>query len=267
MDAYLQDNEGKPQILFHYTRHDFDFENILPFTHFGTCQAANERWHGNSAEGMRFIPAILKISNPLRIKDSGDMDIFFGIKELIGAGVSREKLEWIYQPLLQNKVSKSEFHNAANAAHSWNDFDPNTISLTSEWQKTAINDFLKEMFGLSVIKPMKLEKVKKELHQEGIFPTEARLPYSRDEQITEQTVRRWLKDQRKIIALEELGYDGLVYENKEEDYGHDSYCIFRARQVVSAFSHEWGHEGMPKAEVDFQNYRLGWIDFHRVFSP
>ena len=49
-----------------------------------------------------------------------------------------------------------------------------------------------------------------------------------------------LRDQKKAgfealkSALDRLGYDGIVYENKYEDKGSDSYIAFRPEQVKSA---------------------------------
>lgn len=256
MTGLVKTDEGSPAIFFHYTRKEIDVEKFLPFTHFGTCQAAHERWcgTGSSNPGARFFPVVLKISNPLAVKDSGDLDIFFGIRELAQAGVDRETLEWIYQPMMNGPVSRKDFHEEAITAHSYSDFQP--PSRAGLLQESLKQRFLRHI-GLGdpdIISPMKDAEITRELAAGNLYRTS----------LQPEEERSRLKDQRKIIALEALGYDGLVYENREEDYGSVSYCIFRPEQAVSAFEHDWGSAPRPEIKVDFNSYKIWW---DKIYDP
>lgn len=256
MDRVIKDKNGHPLILFHFTPHEVEVNKFKPYTHFGTCQAAHERMAGRCfEEGVRIFPVFLKMTNPLRVKDSGDLDIFFGARELIAAGVSQKKLEWIYEPLLTKPVDKNSFHEAAKLAHSWQDFDPNLVSQKYPEGKKLRNifDMLSNIFSSSSVGVISQKNIYEELKTGAVFPLEILCRIQKENDFGRSRV--CLKDQRKILALEELGYDGLVYKNTEEDYGKDSYCIFRPNQVISAIGYDWNGQ-KPNIKIDFSSYRL-----------
>ncbi len=256
MSEYVQNNDGTPIVFYHSTNHAFNEQSFLPFSHFGTCQAANQRWVGKGyrIEGARFIPALLKIKNPLRVRDTGDTDIVFGVSELIKAGIAENKLEWIYQPLLQERINKRLLLEKALNSHRYSDFNPAELSIKGSQN---IRPSLSEIFFRKTVRPISIEHVVKELNQESIYPFKTEWQsFNNDE---DYLLRKSLKNQRKILALEHAGYDGLVYDNREEDVGSDTYCIFRPSQVVPALTEDWKATGYPKPTVNYDHYRLSYV--------
>lgn len=258
MQHFVTDKSNRPVIFYHSTSQAFDTAAFMPFSHFGTCQAANIRWVGNGyrLEDDRIVPALLKIKNPLLVKDSGDLDIYFGVRELFKIGVSPQQIEWIYQPLLTQPMDRENFLNEALLTHSYSDFDPANSGRLFTFKQAALANAVQPIIHADMIK---------EFNNEAIYPFKIQTDTLNNDEV--QILRRFLKDQRKILVLESMGYDGLVYENQEEDAGSISYCIFRPSQVSSPYEYDWGPSGFPKTKVDFNHYRMSWVGLAYPHEP
>lgn len=250
MNVFVTNKKNQPVIFFHSTNHAFDEAAFMPFSHFGTCQAANIRWVGKGyrLEDARIIPALLKIKNPLLVKDSGDSDIYFGVRELFKIGISSKQIEWIYQPLLTRPMDREHFLNEARLAHSYSDFVPESIGGLFGFKEASL---------VNAVQPITHGDIIEEFNNEGLYPFKIQTNQFNSDDLP--TLRRLLKDQRKILLLESMGYDGLVYENEEEDAGSTTYCIFRPSQVSSPYEYDWGPAGFPETKVDFNHYRMSWV--------
>lgn len=73
----IVDREGKPRVMYHITKHDFDTFNTDPKklhygelgSHFGTLQTIGAVRGLAKAENARVLPVYLRIENPLRLPD------------------------------------------------------------------------------------------------------------------------------------------------------------------------------------------------------
>ncbi len=231
MSSTLQkDEHDQPLLVFHYSDREITDFRFMPLTHFGTCQSAHERWHGYAIEGAQFYPCVLQINNPLEVEDSRDLDIRFGPQQLIQAGLSAEKVRWVFQPALIMPIMFNDFDAQAAKHESWGvvDFSPK-VSINCLASPVAS---LVDVWKWNILMPLTNKDVENEVKFKRLG-----------------NLRHFLVAQRAGEALKEIGFDGLVYKNDEEDPGSLSYCIFDPDQVVSAFDIDWGDEGMPKQSV------------------
>ncbi len=154
-NSKVVDKHGDPMVMYHGTKENFD--TFLPWSHFGTARAANDRIKYVQAQTLgrpgaarrykpqeeRIIPVYLHIENPLRVEDKDTND-----------------------------------------------------------EATLLNSFIRN---------------------EILMPTGFRLDID------------YARKHGTMAALTKLGYDGLVYKNRFEDQGKDSWIIFRPEQAKSIF--------------------------------
>lgn len=241
--AHVGADRDVPKVFYHFSCDNIDQFHGL--THFGTAQAANDRMQGayGSSPGGRIYPCVLDIQNPLVVQDTGDLDIVFDRETLRSAGVDQKTLKWVYEHQKPGVLEALTSH--------YSFFSMLGLS------KSSIPDFEQEIseHGIFSLDDTKIQKIKEADEQDRCrrarFSDESAHIWRADRYEIE--LRKRLITQRSIIALEKLGFDGLVYTNREEDYGSTSYCIFRPEQAVNAFEYAWSEEQpMPKPEVRFR---------------
>lgn len=247
--SVLTDKYGLPRVLFHFSRHDIPNFEFRPLTHFGTCQAAHERWcgTGSSNPDTRFYPVLLKMKNPIRVTDSSDLDIRIDPRELMQAGLSRQDTHYIFQPLVKSAISKNDFDTQADKNHCYGPFHFNPKPIEKIQNLTLKKIFT--TFGL---------------HSETVFPLA-------DFEVHQELKRQWSDNPRRDLAMQRLehtlrdnGFDGIVYKNREEDYGKDSFCILSPDQVISYFDYDF--EGRkPTIKPPREGYKYAPAD--SVYDP
>ncbi len=249
MEDILQDHDGIPRVLFHFSRVDIPNFEFKPLTHFGTCQAAHERWcgTGSSNPDTRLYPVLLKMQNPIRVTDSGDSGIRIDPKELIQGGLSREDTHFIFQPFIPVPMTKTSFDQQADTNICYGEFQFYPQS----------NEDIKHL------------SIKKVFSKFGL-PTETLFPLY-DHEVSKELDRQWTDKPRIDLVMQRLretllknGFDGLVYKNREEAYGQDSFCILSPDQVISYFDYSFGHN-RPNIEPPKEGYR--YQPAEKVFDP
>ena len=87
------DEQGRPLVVYHGTRHDFDAFDIDRGelgAHFGTKDQANQivsYWAAKGIQGSRVMPAFLAIQNPLRLVDVGTFGQLAVVPQLQKLGI------------------------------------------------------------------------------------------------------------------------------------------------------------------------------------
>jgi hypothetical protein len=245
----LRDKEGLPRVLFHFSRTEIPNFEFKPLTHFGTCQAAHERWcgTGSSNPDTRVYPVLLKMKNPIRVTDSGDLGIRIDPRELIKAGLSRADTHFIFQPFIPAPMTKASFDAQADKNHCYGE-----LQFYPQGNEKIAYRALKQIFS------------KLGCPTETLFPLYDRDVQSELDRVWTDKPRIDLVTQRLKTTLLDNGFDGIVYENREEDYGQDSFCILSPDQVVSYFDYNFG-PNRPRIKAPQEGYRYQPSD--KVFDP
>lgn len=202
-DTAVREEDGSLRPVFHGTNATDIKGGFRPGSHFGTAEAANERFGdladfsvevvGRDPGIFQTIPVYLNIKNPLRMPDMADV--------WEDGSTGRVVLR------AQEEETPREFMGV------WEELDEPDM-------RTALLD---EEQDLTARAWEGEEDVSRTLLEMGVID------------IDEFEDHRSF-DEGLMRLLEEKGYDGIVYRNTVEDAGQDSYIIFRPEQVVSAIT-------------------------------
>lgn len=195
---YVKKN-GQPVWLYHATNRDFKINEFIPFSHFGTRDAAIE-----ILKKLSDVYTTYTSKSKLKVKGKS-----------IFVGESHTLRTWVAMGLSNSYITNPEY------------FTPNYLS-----GKSLIPVYL------AINNPIRL-KENRTLSWESLDIAHelVRVGVMTSEEFTDLEYNIPLEMQPEYIKniIKSKGYDGIVYENKREDVGSDSYIPLDNSQIVSGF--------------------------------
>ena len=92
-NSKVVDEQGRPQMVFHGTATEAEFDKLAGVSHFGTLKAAQsriEKTGGAINQQQRIFPVYLRITNPATLRDSGNQHYAYVLINDLVAGMRDE---------------------------------------------------------------------------------------------------------------------------------------------------------------------------------
>ena len=202
---YISDDEGAPLRLYHATSSVLG--RFWPLSHFGTQEAANHAARTRTIRNAVIYPVYIKMKNPLVLEDQGNHTKSY-YRDQMAAILTPEEMVHVFG----DDRAFSHLFSLASVPETAGYFPDCVSQETREQHKRDFQNYCTAY-----------ENEIAELQDSDFFDEAGYHPEN-----------LWI--QRMCQTLMEKGYDGITYQNLEEDSGNNSWIIFHPSQVVSAVS-------------------------------